>query len=132
MYTEEQRQAFLDAVARGESIRAVCSRPEMPGITTVMRWQDEDEKFREQYARAVDMRARVKFEELDDVSEDAASAESAVQVAGLRLKADNIKWQLARMHARYGDKLTQEHTGPGGGPLQVQSIAIELVKPAQA
>lgn len=131
MHSQETREKLLEAVASGASLRETCSQPGMPSLSTVMRWQDSDDEFREQYARAVDMRARVKFEELDDVSEDAAAAETAVQVAGLRLKADNIKWQLARMHARYGDKVTNEHTGPGGGPVQVQSIAIELVKPGE-
>ena len=52
------------------------------------------------------------FEELDDVSEEAVKAETAVEVAGLRLKADNIKWKLARMNAKkYGDKLQTEHSG---------------------
>jgi len=130
MHSQETRERLLEAIASGASLRKVCGTDGLPSLPTVMRWQDTDEEFREQYARAVDMRARVKFEELDDVSEEAAAAENAVQVAGLRLKADNIKWQLARMHARYGDKVTNEHTGPGGGPLQVQSIAIELVKPS--
>lgn len=131
MHSPETREKLLEAVASGASLRETCRQPGMPSLSTVMRWQDEDDEFREQYARAVDMRARVKFEELDDVSEDAAAAENAVQVAGLRLKADNIKWQLARMHARYIEKSATEHTGPGGGPLQVQSIAIELVKPGE-
>ena len=43
--------------------------------------------------------------ELDDVSEQAVNAETAVQVQGLRLKADNIKWTLGRMNPKkYGDR----------------------------
>ena len=75
--------------------------------------------FREQYARAFQLRADAKFEELDDVSDEAVNADSAVQVQGLRLKADNIKWQLARMNAKkYGDKVTAELTGANGGPIE--------------
>lgn len=110
MYSQEDRTRVLEQIAAGESLRSICQKEGLPHIATVMRWL-EDETFREQYAHAIDMRARVKFEELDDVSEDAAAAESAVKIAGLRLKSDNIKWQLARMHARYGDKITTEHTG---------------------
>jgi hypothetical protein len=64
-----------------------------------MRWAAEDESFREQYTRATILRADAKFEELDEVSEEALVAETAVQVQGLRLKSDNIKWQVARMNS---------------------------------
>lgn len=130
MYTQKERDKLLEAVASGASLRATCSTEGMPSLSTVMRWQDEDEEFREQYARAVDMRARVKFEELDDVSEEAAGADSAVKVAGLRLKADNIKWQLARMHARYGDKLelggTLKHDHTAGLSAETASLLASL------
>jgi hypothetical protein len=52
------------------------------------------------------IRAECKFDELDDVSALAVSAETAIQVAGLRLKADNIKWQIVKiLPKKYGEKL---------------------------
>lgn len=76
----------------------------------MMRWLGEHEKFRENYARAMEWRAEGKFDELDDVSDEACRAESPVAVMGLKLKADNIKWQLARMNAKkYGDRQHIEH-----------------------
>ena len=110
MHSDETRQKVLDRIAEGESLRSICSDEGMPRLSTVMRWCDEDSEFREQYTRAMNMRADVKFQELDDVSEEAVMAESAVKVAGLRLKADNIKWQLGRMNAKkYGDKIEATH-----------------------
>ena len=68
---------------------------------------------------------------LDDVSEQAVKAETAVEVAGLRLKADNIKWKLARMNAKkYGDRLQNEHSGPEGGNIPV-SLAVSFVRPTK-
>lgn len=95
-------------------------------MSTVMRWLDEREAFREQYARAMSIRADVKFEELDDVSEDAVMADSAIKVAGLRLKSDNIKWQLAKMAPKkYGEKLDLNHSGA----VQFQKIECVVVDP---
>lgn len=111
-YTQEIADEICARLVEGESLRSVCRDNAMPSTTTVMRWVSEKEYFREQYAHAILLRADAKFEELDDVSEEAVRAETAVEVQGLRLKADNIKWQLARMNAKkYGDKMQTEVTG---------------------
>lgn len=112
MYPESTRADILRLMMQGESLSAICRQPGMPTRETVCAWLREDAEFSDGYARAVLVRADVKFEELDDVSEEAANAKSAVKVAGLRLKADNIKWQLARMNAtKYGDRTTTEVNG---------------------
>ena len=109
----------------------MCRDLKSPSITEVMRWlgDEANANFREQYARAFILRADAKFEELDDVSEEAVCADSAVKVQGLRLKADNIKWQLARMNAKkYGDKIEQTVQGQDGGPVKMEAT-IRFVKP---
>ena len=105
----EDRAAIAAAVfarmSQGASLRGAC---ELEGVKvpTLLLWIDQDPNLAEQYARAMLARADAKFEELDEVSQRATEAQNAVEVQGLRLKADNIKWQLARMNARkYGDKL---------------------------
>jgi hypothetical protein len=103
---EHLKPIVLERIAKGESLRAVCRTEDFPAPSTVIKWTTEDADFGEHYARACEARADTYFDELDDVSAEATSAKTAVQVAGLRLKADNIKWQLARMAPKkYGDKL---------------------------
>ena len=117
-------------IAEGESLRAVCRDIKSPSIAEVMRWlaNEANANFREQYARAILLRADAKFEELDDVSEEAVSADSAVKVQGLRLKADNIKWQLARMNAKkYGDKMAL--AGDAENPVVFEKIVREIIRP---
>jgi len=127
-YTPEIADKICEMISEGASLSAICRRDDMPHFSTVMRWLNQQPSFCDKYARANLARADAKFEELDDVSEQAASAESAVTVAGLRLKADNIKWQLARMNAKkYGDKITQEHTGADGKDLVVSTIIREYM-----
>ena len=92
-------------VAGGKSLLSWCNANGF-AYNTVSDWIGDDVERVAKYARAREDRADAAFESLTEVSEAAAMADSAVQVAGLRLKADNIKWQLARMSPRkYGDKI---------------------------
>lgn len=118
-YTEEIANKICERMAEGNSLLTICSSDDMPCMSTVFKWLTENKDFSDNYTRAWHARADAKFEELDEVSEQAVNAESAVTVAGLRLKADNIKWQTARMNARkYGDKVTL--AGDKENPLQVE------------
>lgn len=129
MFSQEVADEICTRLAEGRSLASICRDPEMPTLATVFRWLADDRyaAFRDNYTRAVSMRADAKFEELDDVSEEAANSESAVKINGLRLKADNIKWQLARMNSKkYGDKIEQAHTGS----IAVESIRRTVIDPA--
>lgn len=40
-----------------------------------------------------------------------------------RLRVDTRKWFAARLHPKkYGDKVTQEISGPGGGPVVTETV----------
>jgi hypothetical protein len=126
---QEHKEEIIRRISAGESLRSVCQTEGFPSAPTVIRWTTEDEAFAEQYARACEARADTYFDKLDDIGSDAEKAESAVQVAGLRLKADNIKWQLARMAPKkYGDKLAIG--GADDLPTIKQSLTVEFVKGA--
>lgn len=110
-------------VASGESLRSWAIGQGIPP-QSVIDWINADQDRSVQYAHARDDRADAVFESLDDVSDQAVRAESAVEVAGLRLKADNIKWKLARMNAKkYGDKVAI------GGADDLPSIKSEVALP---
>lgn len=103
-------------VANGDSLRSFCAAEGL-AYRTVLDWIERDETRTAHYARARESRADLVFDALDDVSEAAVTAENAVQVAGLRLKADNIKWKLARMAPKkYGEKL--ELAGDPQAPIR--------------
>lgn len=96
---------ICECIASGESLRSWCIANGF-NLRTTNDWIDADKTRATHYARARDDRADAVFEALDEVSEQAVTAGSAIEVAGLRLKADNIKWKLARMNAKkYGDRL---------------------------
>ncbi len=101
---------ILASMEDGKSLRAACADA---GVSTpaFLRWVDADRELQEQYARA---RARLldsKAEELEEIGHRAANAESAVEVAGLKLLSDNQKWLLSKLAPKkYGDKLEIDQT----------------------
>lgn len=123
-YTPELAAEFCSRMI-GESVRTICEDPAMPSETTVFRWLGEEDKeaFREQYARAMDARADARFEQLEDLAVSATPE----TVQCVKLHIDTLKWTLARqMPKKYGDKVSQEISGPGGKPVETVT-RIELV-----
>jgi hypothetical protein len=129
-YSDETAAIICERLSNGESLRQICSDEDMPGKSTVMRWLAANEAFRDQYARAREAQADYWAEEIIEISdesardtiasEDGAERMNGEFVARSRLRVDTRKWLMARMAPKkYGDKITQEQTGPDGGPLVV-------------
>jgi hypothetical protein len=123
-----QIEAILTEMQEGTSLRKCCAANGVP-ISTFLKWVDGDEALRDQYA---DARARMldaQAEALEEIGERAEKAETAVEVAGLRLLSDNRKWLLSKLAPKkYGDKLAV-----GGAedlpPVQVTKIERVVVRP---
>lgn len=126
----------------GDSLRAICNDPQMPGRSTVLRWLVADETFRSQYAKAREEQAESMA---DDIVSIADEGETKVVVGGdgttsivfdstavarNRLRVDARKWVASKLKPKkYGDKVQQEVSGPDGGPVQVSAIEVRLVRP---
>lgn len=111
-------------IAAGQSLRAWAAAN---GFVqqTVINWIDADKERAGHYAHAREEREDLVFDSLDEIGDQAVVAESATEVAGLRLKSDNIKWKLARMNAKkFGDKLA---VGGAEGMPAIQFERIERV-----
>lgn len=104
-FTQEIADELCQRISDGESLRSICADKEggwLPHERTVYRWLEENEAFRQQYARAREAQADGKFEQAWDIA-TSATAES-VQVA--RLQIDTIKWQTSKLAPKkYGDKV---------------------------
>jgi hypothetical protein len=103
-------------MASGETLRRICAADDMPPESTVRGWVIDHEAFSAQYARAREAQAHA-------IAEKAvAEAEAAPDPQLGRLAFDARKWFASKVAPKhYGDKVTQEHTGPGGGPIEVES-----------
>jgi hypothetical protein len=116
----------------GRSLRNVCAADDMPSLSMVMRWLVLHDYFREQYAIAMDVRAEIMADDMLEIADDGRNdyvqtddglAVDKDHIQRSRLRVDTRKWLLAKMAPKkYGDKVTQEVTGPGGGPVQYSEV----------
>ena len=106
-----------ERLAGGESMSAICKDEHIPSITTLFKWMRENESFATEYARAREAQAEGYVDKILEITE----TEPDVQRA--RLKVDVIKWHASKMKPKkYGDKITQEHTGADGGAVVFKTI----------
>ncbi len=69
-YLPEVAADICSLLADGESLRKVCERPGMPDKATVFRWLAKHDEFRDQYAKATEIRADAIFEEMFDIADN--------------------------------------------------------------
>ena len=102
----------------------------MPDRGTVWRWLDKYPDFHNQYARARNLRKEALVERLmilagsarSHAHGEAGTGVAGAQVQAVKLEIDTIKWVLSKEYRYdYGDKITQEITGAGGGPIKQES-----------
>lgn len=112
---------IADRLSKGEPLAVICRDEHMPSDTTVRNWMNADEAVSSAIARGRELGwdmiahnartvARGKGESTQDIQRDKLIIET-----DLKLLA---KWDPKR----YGDKVTQEHTGADGGPIQHQNL----------
>ena len=143
-YSADLAAKICSVLAEGRSLRDVCSDEGMPAESTVRAWAVEDrEGFSAQYARAREIGYHAMADELMDIADDGRNdwmerrgeGDAGWQANGeniqrSRLRVDARKWMLSKVLPKiYGDKVTQEHTGPNGGPVQVQRVERVIVDP---
>ena len=136
-------------MANGESLRGICRDEGMPAASTVCLWAATDKTFAEQYARAREIQAHTLVDEILEISDDGtndwmerrseaekgAGVETGWTVNGehiqrSRLRVDSRKWFASKVLPKiYGDKISQELSGPDGGPMQITGIQVTIVDP---
>lgn len=121
-------------MAEGRSLRAVCRELTIPA-STVRGWVvDRVDGFDEQYARARILQVEALADEIRDDAEDSSKdtvtrigrdgqeydAPDAEWINRSRLIVDTKKWLMSKIAPKqYGDKVQNEITGAGGGPLTI-------------
>lgn len=120
---------IIDLMQNGMSLNQACKGKDMPDPSTFLKWTYEDEKLSQQYARAREIRADRLADEILEIADDAYNDtieteqglmpnRAAIERAKIRI--DARKWSAGKMAPKkYGDKVTQEHTGEGGGAITI-------------
>lgn len=124
-YTAEIADEICTRLANGESLRAICNSERddfMPHIGTVLRWVSQNNEFREQYAKAREIQAETHADDIVSIADGPTEADDSVKTARDRLRVDARKWVASKLlPKKYGDKVTQEHTGPDGGAIKTEA-----------
>ena len=138
-FTQKIADEICERIADGESLRSICSADDMPNKSTVFKWLAAHEAFSDQYARARETQADSLFDEVLSIADDGRNDwmerngqdDAGWQLNGehlqrSRLRVDARKWMAGKLRPKkYGEKLTQEHTGPDGGPIEFKRVSKE-------
>ena len=138
-YTDETAAKICERLALGESLREICRDEKMPSQRSVFRWllDEENEVFRQQYARAREIQAEAIFDEILEIADDGSNdwmerrlpSGETVEVVNQehiqrsRLRIDSRKWMAGKLQPKkYGDKLD---ITSGGEKLQREAGETE-------
>lgn len=127
-YNEEIAKELCARLAQGNSLRTVCSDDDMPDKSTVFRWMQVHEGFRDQYVRAKGEGSDAIAEQMFDIADEEpplredGSIDPAF-IAYAKHRTETRKWYLARIAPRrFGDKIEQTLVGADGGPIKTESV----------
>ena len=127
-YTQEKGLKICEKITQGFSLKSIVENDEsLPSLVSIYSWLSNNEDFLNNYARATEQRTEAQLEDLNilgDISiqeaKDADPKSSNAIVSAYKLKADNMKWVMARMKPKkYGDKIDMTSDG--------KAITVELI-----
>ena len=140
-YSQAMAEIVCAQLADGLSLREISRQDGMPDKATVMRWMNAHSDFRDQYVRAKEIGIEALAEDILDIADDATNdwmerKDAEGENAGWQfngeaarrsqIRIDSRKWLLSKLAPKkYGDKVTQEHTGA----VTVTKIERVIVKP---
>lgn len=137
-YTQEKGELFCELISMGLNVKQALRHPELPSTkTTIYLWLHENPEFAELYRIAQRGRAEAMVEEMVEIADDASDdvkmgpngpVLNSSSVNRSRLRIDTRKWIASKWHSeRFGDKVTNEHTGAGGSSLGNTQIVVQLL-----
>lgn len=136
-------EQILADIELGKSVREIA-RELLVSPGTILARLNKSETISERYARAVLTRAERYADEIVEIADEdctVAVYDEAGNEVGRRvdkglvshqaLRVDARKWVASKLLPRYKEKQAVEHTGPNGGPVQVQAIRRVVVDPRE-
>lgn len=117
-YTDEIADEICEGIANGAALHRLCAeRDDLPTERTVYNWLASNEVFVQKYARARERQQDRRVDEIIVIADEEDDPNKA------RVRIDARKWAASKLAPKkYGDRVTQEHVGEGGGPVIVQQI----------
>jgi len=138
-YTDKLADKICQMIAQGQSVRSICAKKDMISMQTFFRWLRENDKFREQYARACEERSYMHAEDIIEIADNATNDYmeklegdgyifNSENVQRSRLRIDTRKWLMSKLNPKvYGDKLDMTTNGNDIGATLSASQAEQLL-----
>ena len=138
-YTDKLADKICQMIAEGQSVRSICAKKDMISMQTFFRWLRENDKFREQYARACEERSYMHAEDIIEIADNATNDYmeklegdgyifNSENVQRSRLRIDTRKWLMSKLNPKvYGDKLDMTTNGNDIGVTLSASQAEQLL-----
>jgi hypothetical protein len=128
-FTQEIADEICARLAKGEPLAHICREEGMPAVRTVSDWKKANETFSADFARARDEGFDRIAADCLDIADDGVNDKYIDENGNFRTDTDVIQRSKLRIETRmkllakwdpkrYGDRITQEHTGADGKPLQ--------------
>lgn len=137
-WTETIEDEIFNRIAKGQSVVAICTSDDwLPGQTTFYKRLGEDDAFAKRYLRAREVQAHNIFEEClaiadsqegDVILKDGIKTPNHDFIARAKLRIDTRMRMAGKLAPKvYGDKITNEHTGADGGPLDARLTIVRTI-----
>ncbi|MFT8720013.1 hypothetical protein [Acetobacter sp.] len=112
---------ILCLLEEGKTLREISEVEGMPSWEGLRKFIRNDPGRVAQYAHARETGAEALEAEMLLAARSAGPEDAAAK----RLHVDALKWVMSKRAPKvYGDKITQEHTGPGGKDLPAPTLVI--------
>ena len=120
--------AICDMIASGVSMTAISQEIGV-SIGSLITWLESDSERSARMREARAKSAKVWDEKAEQVVRDAPDK---FELEKARELAHHYRWRAKAIAPRdYGDKVTQEHTGAGGGPIAIASVDLRNLSDAE-
>lgn len=124
-YSEEIADLICHELMLGASLNAICQRPGMKDMSTVLRWLQIHEPFAAKYARAREIQAEVRADEIGEIADNPQMGETRTykgdgtvevkegdMLEHRKLRIATRQWYAEKLRPKvYGNKLGVEHSG---------------------
>lgn len=141
-FTKEKAKIVCEMLEKGKMVKAIEERLGL-SRSTLYRWQEQNEEFREQYARAREKGFDRIAEEMLEIasneqittttitSDNGVTTKEEDNIQSRRLQVDTRKWLLSKWAKRkYGDSASLEMTGKDGNAIEIKA-QMETLNPKQ-